>query len=373
MNFKNSKILNIDKNINSPFYIPTEDINYVFKAVGDNWEQLKNQKLLLTGGTGFIGKWILSTFLHANRKLKLSAKVFIVSRNPEFVVRNYPLLKNYNEIYWIKKDIRQFDPEDSEECSYCIHAATDVAAIDSPINIFDTCVFGTKKVLDAMKLYPGRKRILVLSSGAVYGGFPSNIKCVSEDFFGALDLTDVSQAYGVGKRASEFQSIAYASENSEFEIVISRLFALVGPYLPLNKHFAIGNFIQSAIENKDIIINGDGTPLRSYLYTSDLTHWLWKLLFNAPKGRSYNVGGMESISILDLALKVNKLIGGAGSVKILGASNSNTLRQSYLPSLNKIFEDLNLKETINLDTAIIKTGSWAKKIIIQKNKKIIEL
>jgi len=349
-----------DNNTVCPFNIPTEDIKFIFNSVGNNWYKLKNQKLLLTGGTGFIGKWMLSSFLNANRKLKLFAKVFVVTRNPELILSKYPLLKDYEEITWVKKDIRELEPKDCRECSYSIHAATDVAAIDSPINIFDTCVIGTKKVLDAMQSYHGRKRLLILSSGAVYGKIPPNIHYVSEDFCGAPDLMDLSQAYGEGKRASEFQSMAYASEKKELEIVISRCFALVGPHLPLNKHFAIGNFIQSVIENKNIFINGDGTPLRSYLYTSDLSNWLWKLLFDAPAGQCYNVGSSQAISILDLALKVNDLMKGNSSVKILSNLKTERLRQSYLPSIEKISRELNLKQSITLDRAIIKTASWAK-------------
>lgn len=352
----------IIKNNNTlcPFYIPTEDINFIFNAVGNNWYKLKNQKLLLTGGTGFIGKWMLSSFLNANRKLKLFAKVFVVSRDPKLILSKYPLLKDYEEIIWVKKDVRELEPEDCRECSYSIHAATDVAEIDSPINIFDTCVIGTKKVLETLQSYHGRKRLLILSSGAVYGKIPSNIHYVSEDFCGAPNSMDLSQAYGEGKRASEFQSMAYASENKELEIVISRCFALVGPHLPLNKHFAIGNFIQSVIENKNILINGDGTPLRSYLYTSDLSNWLWKLLFDAPAGQCYNVGSSEAISIFDLALKVNKLLDGNSSVNILNNLQTNGLRQSYLPSTEKIFKELNLKQSITIDRAIIKTATWAK-------------
>lgn len=349
-----------DNNTVCPFYIPTEDIDFIFNAVGNNWQKLKNQKLLLTGGTGFIGKWMLSSFLNANRKLKLIAKVFVVSRHPELILNKYPLLKDYEEITWVKKDIRELETEDCKGCSYSIHAATDVAKIDSPINIFDTCIIGTKKVLDAMQSYHGPKRLLILSSGAVYGKIPLNIKYVSENFYGALDLMDLSQAYGEGKRASEFQSMAYASENKQLEIVISRCFALVGPHLPLNKHFAIGNFIQSVIKNENILINGDGTPLRSYLYMSDLSNWLWKLLFDAPASSYYNVGSSEAISILDLALKVNKLMKGNSSVKILSNLKSERLRQSYLPSIEKISREFNLKQSITLDKAIIKTASWAK-------------
>jgi dTDP-glucose 4,6-dehydratase len=87
---------------------------------------------------------------------------------------------------------------------------------------------------------------------------------------------------------------------------------------------------------------------------------LWTIFFNAKTCEIYNVGGVQSISISDLAIKVNKLIGGSGRIKILGKSTLNTLNQSYLPLLHKIFKELNVIETVSLEQAIIKTAFWAK-------------
>jgi dTDP-glucose 4,6-dehydratase len=346
--------------ISSSFFIPTKDIDHVFKVVGNNWKKLSNQRLLITGGTGFIGKWMLSTFLHANRELNLSAKVVVVSRNPESFLKNFPNLRDCNDICWVKKDIRELTPEDCGECSFSIHSATDVNDYNNSVEIFDSCVLGTKRVLNAMNLYRGRKRMLLLSSGAVYGQIPSNVERISEDSYREFNLIETEQDYAASKRVSEFQSLTYASENPGFEVAIARCFSLVGPYLSLNKNFAISDFIRSAINNEDINIYGDGTPLRSYLYAADLSHWLWKILFDAPTGRSYNVGGSKSISILELALKVNTLIGSSGRIKILKKLDLNNFHHSYLPSLNRIFTELNLSEAFSLDQAIIKTASWLK-------------
>jgi dTDP-glucose 4,6-dehydratase len=81
-----------------------------------------------------------------------------------------------------------------------------------------------------------------------------------------------SSAYGEGKRVSEWLC-AQASSN-RFEVKIARVFALVGPHLPLDRHFAIGNFIKSAMACEQIIIRSDGTPYRSYLYAADMAGWL---------------------------------------------------------------------------------------------------
>jgi nucleoside-diphosphate-sugar epimerase len=195
----------------------------------------------------------------------------------------------------------------------------------------------------------------------VYGRVPAEIPTIPEDWAGAPDPLVPSSSYGEGKRVSELLCSMAAATRPELEVAIARCFAFVGPYLPLDKHFAIGNFIAAAMRNEDIHIQGDGTPLRSYLYAADLVHWLWAMLFDAPNGRAYNVGGAESLSIGELANRVNRVLNGSGDVRIAQTPRPGIAPQSYVPAIDRIASELKLKPTIDLDDSIRRTARWASR------------
>lgn len=339
--------------------LPDEDLDRVVDAVGARWEHLRGQRLLLTGGTGFIGKWLLATFLHANRRLGLGARVIVLSRNPESFLKEYPQLRGFEEIEWLTGDVRDLNPGVATDCAYAIHAATDVVAASTPASILETCATGTRRVLDVMAAGASPCRLLLLSSGAVYGRTPPEMTAIPESWTGAPDPLVPASAYGEGKRVSELLGTIAASERPGLDVSIARCFAFVGPHLPLDKHFAIGNFINAAMRGEDIRIQGDGTPLRSYLYASDLANWLWVLLFDGPSARAYNVGGAEGLSIGALAYRVNLVLGGTGKVRIAETPPPGGASQAYVPSIERIAAELGLTPTVSLDQAILRTARWA--------------
>lgn len=332
--------------------LPTPDLHWITERVGTRWQALRDQRLLLTGGTGFIGKWLLGSFLHANRSLELGAKVVVLSRDAAGFQAKHPEMADANEIEWLQADVRDFQL--SASCPFALHAATDVVATAAASTVLDTCVRGTANVLSQVQ-YGGRA--LLLSSGAVYGRTPATLERIPEDYAGAPDPLLPGSAYGEGKRASELLCAMAAAERG-LHVPIARCFAFVGAHLPLDKHFAIGNFIGAAMRKQPLTISGDGTPLRSYLDAADLVRWLWVLLFEGQSARAYNVGGDEALSIEQLAHRVVAALGSQSEVQVAQKTKPGTAIQKYLPDLSRIATELDLRVDISLDEAIRRTARW---------------
>ena len=149
-------------------------------------------------------------------------------------------------------------------------------------------------------------------------------------------------------------------EQHGLETVVARCFAFVGPDLPLNVHFAIGNFIRDALTADAITVSGDGTPLRTYLDQSDLAHWLFTLLEHGRPGQAYNVGSDEVISIAALAHLVRDILAPDKPVHILGQPNPGAARNRYVPDISKVSHQLGLGVTVSLAEAIRRTGASAE-------------
>jgi dTDP-glucose 4,6-dehydratase len=335
-----------------------EDLDHVLARTRDDWQELRGQRLFMTGGTGFFGMWLLETFLWANQELELGAEVLVLSRDPAAFLRKSPHLAGHPALSFHTGDVTSFEfPEG--HFSHVMHAATAASAAlnaESPLIMVDTIVGGTRRTLEFAR-QSGVRKFLLTSSGAVYGRQPADVVHVPEEYRGGPDPLDAASAYGEAKRLAEHLCCLYA-RSFGIEAKISRGFAFIGPYLPLNAHFAIGNFIRDALAGDAIAVGGDGTPLRSYLYAADLAIWLWKILFHGTSCRAYNTGSDVEISIADLARAVAKELSSHAEVRIARPATSGQPRQVYVPQTRRAREELGLDLCIPLDEAIRRTGLW---------------
>jgi len=313
--------------------------------------------ILITGGTGFFGKALLPYLLSILSARGSDFSLTVLSRHPESFLLSNPQFLNCPNLVLHQGDVLdKHSLPQSKKYSYIIHAATDSTHGPklSPLSRFDQIVTGTNNLLD-YSVRHDVKRLLYVSSGAVYGSQPADLMCLSENWLGSPNLADPAFAYAHGKRAAEHLCHLF-HDSFGIEVVIARCFAFIGPSLPLDVHFAIGNFIRDALFSEYISVYGDGSPVRSYLYQDDLAHWLWTLLAEGIPGDTYNVGSDKPISISQLAYLVRDLIAPDKLVKIQHLSCCTGDRSRYIPDITKARRELNLDVTTPLRDAIIKTA-----------------
>jgi dTDP-glucose 4,6-dehydratase len=242
-----------------------------------------------------------------------------------------------------------------------IHAATEASAklnAEDPLKMVDTIVDGTRAALE-FAVATGAHRFLLTSSGAVYGNQPSEITHVPEEYAGSPDQTNAAFAYGEGKRLAELLCACFQKQHG-LECVIARCFAFVGPYLPLDAHFAIGNFIRDAVAGGPIRIRGDGTPYRSYLYAADLAIWLWTMLFRGQSLRPYNLGSARDLPMSELAEAVRNALDTTVRVILELQPAPGAKPARYVPSVDRARVELGLAEHIALHEAIRRTARHAE-------------
>ena len=348
----------------------TADLDHVLARTDARvWEALRGQRIFITGGTGFFGRWLLESFAWANRKLDLHASAVVLSRDPSANLVHAPHLGPETGISWVRGDVRSISLADVQRqlgesvapsFPFLIHAATEsvgTQARDAPLEMFDTCVQGTRNMLE-LAVAGGGRRFLFTSSGAVYGPQAAEMTHIPEDYRGGPDPLAVSSAYAEGKRAAEHLCAQWHRIHPTLEPAIARCFAFVGPFLPLDAHFAAGNFMGDVLAGRPIQVGGDGTAVRSYLYAADLAVWLWTILVRAQPLRAINVGSGDSVTIAQLAVRAARLREQALPIEIARAPVVGAIPQRYVPNVERAESDFGLIASHSLEDSLRRTLDW---------------
>lgn len=335
------------------------ELDAVVTRTEELWEGLRGARLFITGGTGFFGCWLLETLLRANDRLDLGVQAVTLTRDGGAFASKAPHLARHAAVTLHPGDLRSF-VFPGGAFSHVVHAGMEASTgLDArdPATAFDVIVHGTARAL-AFAHQAGATRFLFTSSGAIYGRQPPELSHVPEDYRGAPDPSDPRAVYAEGKRAAEMLCAVHAG--GSLQPVIARCFAFVGPYLPLDAHFAVGNFIRDALAGGPIRVQGDGTPYRSYLYGSDLAVWLWTILLQGQPLRPYNVGSGDAVTIAGLAEAVRSAVAPAAKVEVAARPEPGAQPSRYVPSVRRAEQELGLRPTVSLEDAIARTARFVR-------------
>lgn len=339
----------------SNYSLAERDLSHILQYTKDIFADLRGQNLFLTGGTGFFGMWLVESFLWANEHLALNATLTVLTRDPERFFAKAPHLKNYLHLKTIAGDVRNFIYP-KIKCDFIIHCAADPNTDQDPSIMMDTIVRGTQHVL-GFASQCNVKKLLFVSSGAVYGQISPGISKISETDMGTTDPLNERNSYGLAKIMSEHLCLLWHTKN-KIPCPIARCFAFLGPYLSLDSNFASSTFLRNSLRGESIKVSGDGTPMRSYLYAADLAIWLWTILLKGQSCRPYNVGSSDGLSIADLATKIAAQSKPGTKVEIAKKPEANVVRHKYVPNVDRASEELGLSPRIDIVDAIARTLDW---------------
>ncbi|WP_199052499.1 NAD(P)-dependent oxidoreductase [Aquitalea sp. ASV15] len=351
----------MNTSIPAGFSLFKQDLNEIIQKTSDVHHDFENGNVFITGASGFFGIWLVEAFLWIARERRMNLTVTVLLRDTAKFFARYPHLRGNDALRWVEGDLDDFKFPD-QPVSHIIHAASvpNLGGYDDWASEHICAgVIGMSRVL---KLAAEKqvRALLVTSSGGVY---TSVLEYQSESGFveevdSMAALTSEKVVYGQTKRMMEIMSAAEARKHG-FKLAIARCFAFVGPYLPMNANYAIGNFIRDARAGKDIVIMGDGTPLRSYLYAADLAASLIRMLVKSRSGVPYNIAGKEVLSIKELALLVAQCHDmPTESVKVMTQVISGAPVNKYLADIDKASKEGLLCDSTSLVDAITRTSKW---------------
>ena len=293
---------------------------------------LSSRRVLVTGGTGFLGRTLLDYVEESGGVHGPGVEVSVLTRDPDAFLRRFPCYARLGWLRLLAGDVRQ--PHlPVGEFTDIIHAAADTHGHEQPLSWIRQIVDGTAAMLEYARLQ-GVERFLYVSSGAVYGPQPVDTAALAEDHPGAPPTELMSSVYGQAKRLAEQLCTVYHREH-RLQTVTARCFAIVGEHVPLSGPYAMGNFLRDALAGNPISVTGDGTAVRTYLYGRDTAHWMMALLLRGEPGEAYNVGSDEEASIAEAARLVASIVRPGLPVTISTTPDAGNGRNRYVPDIAK--------------------------------------
>lgn len=312
-------------------------------------EKMKGKRILVTGGTGLIGKSFIHTLLSWNEKADTPISIITVVRDKKKVEKEFG--EDRSNLKILVGDIRHID-FGNIRVDYILHAASQTSScafVNNPVETISIAIDGTRHLLNYAKSQKIEK-FIYLSSMEVYGT-PQTDEVITEEHPTNLDTMKVRSCYPISKRMCENICVSYAAEYN-VPINILRLTQTFGPGVEYDDERVFAEFARCVIENKDIILKTKGETKRSYLYTEDAINAILTVMCNGTVNEVYNVANEDTYcSIYEMALLVTEKIAG-GKIKVRVEEDKSVLKFASTLHMNlsvRKLEKLNWKATLSLE------------------------
>jgi UDP-glucuronate decarboxylase len=280
-----------------------EDVKYV----GDlklPWEKLQGNSILISGGTGLIGSFLIDTIMYRNNEYSMACQIYALGRNEEKARERFTYCWNNDLFQFIVHDINYPIKSDKlRKIGYVLHLASNthpLAYSTDPIGTITTNIIGVKNMLDFSVTYDA-DRFAFASSNEIYGENRGDVEKFDEHYCGYIDCNTMRAGYPESKRCGEALCQAYFKQKN-LNIVIPRLTRSYGPTLLNSDTKALSQFIHKAIHGENIVLKSAGTQYYSYTYVADAVSGLLTILLSGQTGEAYNIADEASdITLKDLA------------------------------------------------------------------------
>ena len=287
-------------------------------------------RILITGGAGFIGSHLAEAYLERGDDVYIIDDLSTGSMDNIRFLQEDPRYKNKIFVHINTILNRDMMLELTGICDVVYHLAAAVGVktiLDKPLESIVTNIQGTEKVLEMCNKF--KKRVLIASTSEVYGKH-LHAPLVETDNVIYGPSSKFRWSYAASKLMDEFTALAHYRTNG-LEVIITRLFNTVGPRQTGAYGMVIPSFVAQSLKNEPITVFGDGTQTRTFTYVKDVVAALIKLMeSDRAIGEVINVGGLEEISMLDLARKIIDMTRSTSTIQLV----------PYAEAFGKDFEDM---------------------------------
>jgi UDP-glucuronate decarboxylase len=350
------------------------DLAYISANLQDEFSQMSGKELLITGGGGFLGYYLVQSVLHWNRGNKASDRIHVTVYDNYF--RGVPTwlvaLKGLKDLTLVRQNMIEPLPSEMPRFSYIVHAAGIASPFfyrKYPIETMDANINGLRSLLEYSHRQKNRKQnidgLLFFSSSEIYGDPSPDMIPTPEDYRGYVSCTGPRACYDESKRFGETLCVNFARQ-FDLPVKVARPFNNYGPGLKITDRRVLPDFARDVMSGRDIVMLSDGSPTRTFCYIADAIVGYYKTLVKGLNGEAYNIGiERPEISILTLAQKTvstaKELFGYKGEV-----IQKTNIEKDYLtdnpnrrcPVIEKAKKHLGYNPTILIDEGLKRALTW---------------